>query len=87
MPIYEYQCEEGHGFDVLQKVGDVDIPECRYCQGKTHRVLSPANFVLKGPGFYANDYQKKTPPVENSHDQKKREPTKHGIDSIENGKD
>ena len=64
MPIYEYQCEKGHVFEVLQTNGESDISACRHCEKKAHRVLSPANFVLKGSGFYVNDYKKKDRPAE-----------------------
>jgi putative FmdB family regulatory protein len=60
MPIYEYQCDEGHVFELLQNIGEPELVLCRDCSSRAHRILSPVHFVLKGPGFYVNDYQKKT---------------------------
>jgi putative FmdB family regulatory protein len=68
MPIYEYTCEGGHVFEVLQRIGEIESAQCKYCDGKAHRILSPTNFVLKGPGFYVNDYKKKTEPGKTSTD-------------------
>ncbi len=76
MPIYEYECPEGHVFEVLQAVGEPEIEQCRYCKGGAHRILSPANFVLKGAGFYVNDYKKKRESGENSPPQKDTKPGK-----------
>jgi putative FmdB family regulatory protein len=76
MPIYEYECEAGHTFEVLKRIGQMDISPCKYCSGKAHRILSPANFVLKGPGFYVNDYKKKAESPESSPGQEKAKPEK-----------
>lgn len=64
MPIYEYKCETGHIFEVLQNIREPEIPHCKYCDGRAHRILLSANFVLKGPGFYVNDYKKKAESAE-----------------------
>lgn len=66
MPIYEYQCEQGHIFEILQKIDEPEIRECQECEGLAYRVISPVNFVLKGPGFYVNDYKRKTQTAERS---------------------
>ncbi|NIQ40439.1 MAG: zinc ribbon domain-containing protein [Proteobacteria bacterium] len=60
MPIYEYQCEQGHTFEILQTIDEPEIRECQECEELAHRLISPVNFVLKGPGFYVNDYKKRT---------------------------
>ena len=62
MPIYEYECEKGHTFEVLQNGKDPAMLPCKYCRARSHRILSPVHFVLKGPGFYVNDYKKKPDP-------------------------
>ena len=61
MPIYEYRCEEyGHTFEVLQKIGEKPIEECKFCSGKAVRLISRTGFILKGSGFYVNDYPSKS---------------------------
>ncbi|MBW2059193.1 MAG: zinc ribbon domain-containing protein [Deltaproteobacteria bacterium] len=87
MPIYEYQCEGGHIFEVLQGINDAEVRECKYCGKRAHRVLSPANFVLKGPGFYVNDYKKKSEPARDSSSPEKPEPEKKEKESKSNIRD
>ncbi|MBW2039324.1 MAG: zinc ribbon domain-containing protein [Deltaproteobacteria bacterium] len=60
MPIYEYQCTNcGREFEVMQKITDEPLQECKYCSGKLQRVISLTNFQLKGSGWYATDYKDK----------------------------
>ena|SRR5215213_2080709 len=59
MPIYEYKCENGHVFDVLQKMSDEPLSECRECGAPAVRVLHPVAVHFKGSGFYNTDYGKK----------------------------
>jgi len=75
MPIYEYRCEKGHVFERLQSIGEPEVAECRDCSRRAHRILSPVHFVLKGPGFYVNDYKRKadTTQVTGEKDQAKPE--------------
>jgi len=80
MPIYEYKCEEGHTFEVLQSIWEPETLQCKYCEGSAHRVLSPVNFVLKGPGFYVNDYKKKGPSAQDSPHQEGTKPEKREKD-------
>lgn len=57
MPIYEYQCLNcGKIIEVLQRAGENPTTECPLCLGETRRIISPAGFILKGEGFYVNDY-------------------------------
>jgi putative FmdB family regulatory protein len=58
MPIYEYRCEHCHEtFEVLQKFNDEPLTECVLCQhGPVKKLISASAFVLKGAGFYVNDY-------------------------------
>jgi putative FmdB family regulatory protein len=57
MPVYEYQCTAcGEIFEVLHKIDEEYNEGCPKCRGKAKKILSPTNFVLKGPGFYVNDY-------------------------------
>ena len=56
MPIYEYRCENGHTFDVLQKFADDPLDECEVCGAPARRVLHPVAIHFKGSGFYTTDY-------------------------------
>lgn len=58
MPIYEYKCEHCHEkFEILQKFNDTPLTECILCQrGPVKKLISASAFVLKGAGFYVNDY-------------------------------
>ncbi len=59
MPIYEYKCENGHVFDVIQKMADEPLSECQECGAPAERVLHPVAVHFKGSGFYNTDYGKK----------------------------
>jgi putative FmdB family regulatory protein len=59
MPIYEYKCDNGHVFDVIQKMSDEPLTECQECGAPAVRVLHPVAVHFKGSGFYNTDYGKK----------------------------
>jgi putative FmdB family regulatory protein len=59
MPIYEYKCEKGHVFDVIQRMSDEALTECQECGAPAVRVLHPVAVHFKGSGFYNTDYGKK----------------------------
>lgn len=56
MPIYEYKCENGHLFDVIQKMTDEPLRECEECGAPASRVLSAPAIHFKGSGFHNTDY-------------------------------
>jgi putative FmdB family regulatory protein len=56
MPIYEYRCENGHLFEVMQRMSDDAITECEVCGAPCQRVLHPVAVHFKGKGFYNTDY-------------------------------
>ena len=56
MPIYEYKCENGHVFDVIQKMTDEPLTECQECGAPAARVLSAPAIHFKGSGFHNTDY-------------------------------
>jgi putative FmdB family regulatory protein len=56
MPIYEYKCENGHLFDVIQKMTDEPLHECQECGAPAARVLSAPAIHFKGSGFHNTDY-------------------------------
>jgi putative FmdB family regulatory protein len=59
VPIYEYKCERGHVFDVIQKMSDDPLTECQECGAPAERVLHPVAVHFKGSGFYNTDYGKR----------------------------
>lgn len=59
MPIYEYKCDNGHVFDVIQKISDEPLVECQECEAPARRVLHPVAVHFKGSGFYTTDYGRK----------------------------
>jgi putative FmdB family regulatory protein len=58
MPIYEYRCEKGHTFEVMQRMSDEPISKCEVCGAPVHRVFHPVAVHFKGSGFYNTDYGK-----------------------------
>ena len=56
MPTYEYRCENGHHFDVMQKMTDGPVTECEVCGAPVQRVFHPVAVHFKGSGFYNTDY-------------------------------
>ena len=56
MPIYEYKCEKGHVFEVMQKMTDDPITKCEKCGKPVQRVFHPVAVHFKGSGFYNTDY-------------------------------
>jgi putative FmdB family regulatory protein len=58
VPIYEYKCENGHVFDVIQRMSDEPLTECQECGAPAERVLHPVAVHFKGSGFYNTDYGK-----------------------------
>lgn len=59
MPIYEYKCENGHVFEVIQKITDESLTKCEECGAPAARVLYSPAVHFKGSGFYNTDYGKK----------------------------
>jgi putative FmdB family regulatory protein len=59
MPVYEYRCENGHTFEVLQRMSDDPVTECQVCGAAVQRVFHPVAVHFKGSGFYTTDYGKK----------------------------
>ena len=59
MPTYEYQCPEGHGFELFQKMSEKPRAKCPVCGKPAVRKISGgAGLVFKGSGFYITDYGK-----------------------------
>jgi putative FmdB family regulatory protein len=80
MPIYEYKCENGHVFDVMQKLSDDPLTKCVECGAPVRKVLHPVSIAFKGSGFYSTDYKgasQKTEPAKNG-EKKAETPEKKG---------
>ena len=56
MPIYEYRCEQGHTFEVMQRMSDDPLSTCQTCDAPVARVFHPVAVHFKGSGFYNTDY-------------------------------
>jgi putative FmdB family regulatory protein len=59
VPIYEYRCDKGHTFEVLQRMTEDTLTSCTVCEAPVQRVFHPVAVHFKGSGFYATDYGKK----------------------------
>jgi putative FmdB family regulatory protein len=58
MPIYEYRCDKGHTFEVMQRMSDDPVTKCEVCGAPVQRVFHPVAVHFKGSGFYNTDYGK-----------------------------
>ena len=69
MPIYEYECRRCKEiFEIFHKIDEDCKVACPKCLGPAKKLISAPNFVLKGSGFYVNDY-----PSKSRQDAKKKE--------------
>jgi putative FmdB family regulatory protein len=59
VPIYEYKCDNGHSFEVMQRMTDDALTECTECGAPVQRVFHPVAIHFKGSGFYNTDYGKR----------------------------
>jgi putative FmdB family regulatory protein len=71
MPIYEYRCERGHTFEVMQRMTDDPLAACSTCGAPVQRVFHPVAVHFKGSGFYNTDYGKKKTGVADSKGESK----------------
>src|SRR2546430_7027191 len=58
MPVYEYRCDQGHTFEVMQRMSDDPVTSCTTCEAPVQRVFHPVAVHFKGSGFYSTDYGK-----------------------------
>lgn len=59
MPIYEYECEKCRTiFEIIQPISAQPLKKHAEngCTGKVRRLVSASGFILKGSGWYVNDY-------------------------------
>jgi len=61
MPLYEYLCERcGRTTEILQRLDEPPLGSCPQCGGPVKKQFSAPAFHLKGTGWYATDYAKKS---------------------------
>ena len=63
MPTYEYRCDNGHTFEVMQRMSDDPLTECTVCGAPVQRVFHSVSVHFKGSGFYTTDYGSKKRPA------------------------
>jgi putative FmdB family regulatory protein len=56
VPTYEYRCEQGHQFEVTQRMSDEPLSSCSECSAPVRRVFHPVAIHFKGSGFHNTDY-------------------------------
>ncbi|MFN2617453.1 MAG: FmdB family zinc ribbon protein [Thermoleophilaceae bacterium] len=78
MPIYEYRCERGHTFEVMQSITDDPLTTCSTCQAPVQRVFHPVAVHFKGSGFYTTDYGPKRASESSSDSTAKSDGAKDG---------
>jgi putative FmdB family regulatory protein len=60
MPVYEYECNQCKEiFEIFHKIDEDCRVACPKCLGPARKLISATNFILKGSGFYVNDYPSK----------------------------
>jgi putative FmdB family regulatory protein len=59
MPLYDYRCENGHRFEVMERMSADPLTECTECGAPVQRVLHAPAVHFKGAGFYTTDYGRK----------------------------
>jgi len=59
MPLYEYECDNGHRFEMIRKFSDPPIAVCPTCGAPVHKLISSPAFQFKGSGWYVTDYARK----------------------------
>jgi putative FmdB family regulatory protein len=59
MPTYDYLCENGHRFELIQRFSDDALDECIECGALCKRVMHAPAIHFKGSGFYSTDYGSK----------------------------
>jgi putative FmdB family regulatory protein len=61
MPIHEYRCRKCEAVvERIEGTHDRPMRKCPSCGGRVDQMISSSAFVLKGSGWYATDYGKKS---------------------------
>jgi len=59
MPLYEYECDNGHRFERIQKFSDPPVEKCPTCGAPARKLVSSPAIQFKGSGWYITDYARK----------------------------
>ena len=59
MPLYEYECDNGHRFEVIRKFSDPPVEKCPTCGSPVRKLASSPAIQFKGSGWYVTDYARK----------------------------
>jgi len=59
MPLYEYECDNGHRFEVIRKFSDPPLEQCPTCGSPVRKLFSSPAIQFKGSGWYVTDYARK----------------------------
>ena len=59
MPLYEYECDNGHRFEVIQKFSDPLVEKCPTCGSPVRKLQASPAIQFKGSGWYVTDYARK----------------------------
>jgi putative FmdB family regulatory protein len=87
MPIYEYRCEKGHTFEVMQSMSDDPLTSCTTCNASVQRVFHPVAVHFKGSGFYTTDYGRKKSGAATSSDEGSKKTEEKKSESKGSGSD
>jgi putative FmdB family regulatory protein len=52
VPRYDYRCEDGHKYEVVESFGSPSVHPCQRCGKEARRQLVAPPLVFKGKGFY-----------------------------------
>jgi len=55
MPLYEYRCEDGHTFEVMQRMSDEPVQACEVCEQPVRRLSQPGAVHVTGTRFSSAD--------------------------------
>jgi putative FmdB family regulatory protein len=55
MPVYEFECADGHITEELVRMG-TKTTRCPKCNKTAKNIMSQCSFELKGGGWYADGY-------------------------------
>ena len=55
MPVYEFECPNGHLTEKITRMGTNSV-RCSHCDKRAKKIMSTCTFELKGGGWYADGY-------------------------------
>lgn len=56
MPLYEYECSNGHRFEKIESYSAKTVQKCPKCGARAERLLAAPAIQFKGSGWYVTDY-------------------------------